>query len=209
MQFRTVHNVKITLPGHEPDDLDVLDRIPRDAEPVIEQVITGDVLARANLTRTKIVCSWLTSADLSSASFRHVTLDRCVLTGCTLIGARFDTVAFNNVIFENCRLDYATFHNIKTPGPVGFVGCSLAEATFSGSSLTAAIFDGCKLSGLDIDRCDLYGADLRGNDLTGLTSATALRGATISESQVAALAGLLLSELSITVATTPSDRGVS
>lgn len=204
MQIRTVHNIKITLPGDEPDDLDVLDGIPRDGQPIIEQVITGDVLARARLTGTTIMHSWLTNADLSSAAFRQVTLDRCVLTGCTLIGVRFDTVAFNNVIFENCRLDYATFHQVKMPGPVGFIGCSLAEATFSNSSLTAAAFDGCKLSGLDIDRCDLHGADLRGNDLTGLTSATALRGATISQSQAPTLVALLLSELSITVAADPS-----
>jgi len=203
MQIRTVHEVKITLPGDEPDDLDVLDRLPREGEPITEQVVTGDLLARASLTSTTIARSWLTSADLGSATLSNVTLERCVLTGCTLIGARFDTVTFKNVIFENCRLDYTTFHQVKTAGPVGFVGCSLAEATFTASSLTAAAFDGCKLSGLTFDGCDLRGADLRGNDLTGLTGATALRGATIGQSQVAALAELLLDELSITVAADP------
>ena len=123
-----------------------------------------------------------------------------MFTGCTFVGADVHTVTLRDVIFENCRLDYATLHRVKTTGPVAFVGCSLTEATFAASTLSTAVFDDCKFSGLSFSESDLRGADLPGNDLSGLTSATALRGATLSDAQVPALANLVLRELAMTIA---------
>jgi uncharacterized protein YjbI with pentapeptide repeats len=200
MQFRAVRDTKVTLPGEEPDDLEPLDRLPREGESITERVISADAWVRGNLTGLTLRRSWLTGADLSSATFANATLDRCVLTGCSLVGATFDRVSAKDVVFDNCRLDYATFARFKTAGPVAFVGCSLTETEFSASALTAAVFDNCKLAGVTFDSCDLRGADLRGNDIAGLTAATGLRGVVLAEWQLPALTEVLVSELSIKLA---------
>jgi uncharacterized protein YjbI with pentapeptide repeats len=200
MQIRAVRDVKVLLPGEQPDDLPRWEKVPRAGEAVSEVIITGDTWARARLEDISVTRSWLTDADLSGMTLTSARLDRCVLTSCSLVGAHFDTVTVKDVIFENCRLDYATLHQIKATGPVAFVGCSLTETTLSACTLPTAAFDGCRFTGLAIERCDLRGADLRGNDLKGLAGATALRGAILGDSQLPALTQLLLDELSITVA---------
>ena len=203
MQVRAVRDTKVTLPGDEPDDLEPLERLPREGESITERVINGETWTRGALTGLTLRRSWLTRADLSAATFANATLDRCVLVGCSLVGVTFDTVTAKDVLFDNCRLDYATFERFKSAGPVAFVGCSLAETIFRTSTLTAAVFEDCKLAGASFDSCDLRGADLRGNDLAGLTGATGLRGVTLAESQLPALTELLVSELSIKVSSDP------
>ena len=204
MHTRTVRDLNIPLPGDEADELDHLERVPRDGELVADHLVTGDVWARASLSQVTLTRSWLSRADLSSSEFAAVTLDRCVLTGCTLVGARWDAVTLKNVILENCRLDYATFTGIRSAGPVGFIGCSMVELTVIGGKLTTVVLDGCKLAGLIFDGCDLRGADLRGNDLSGMSGASALRGTVLSESQLPTLTDLLTRELSIRITSDPS-----
>ncbi|GAA2525764.1 pentapeptide repeat-containing protein [Winogradskya humida] len=200
MQIRAVRDLKVVLPGDEPDDLPRWGRIPGDGEAVTEVVITGDIWSHATLENISMTRSWLTDADLSAMSLTAARLDRCVLTGCSLVGAHLDTVSLKDVIFENCRLDYATLSRLKAAGPVAFIGCSLTETTLSSCTLPTMTFDNCKLAGLSIENCDMRGVDLRGNSLTGLSAATALRGVVLSDSQLPALTQLLLDELSIIVA---------
>lgn len=130
--------------------------------------------------------------------------ERCVFRGCTLVGSRWEGVALKDVIFQNCRLDYAIVNDVRTAGPVGFVGCSLTDVALNGGKLSPAAFDNCKLAGLAIEGCDLRGADLRGNDIRGLGAATVLRGAILSPSQLPALADLLAQEISIKVGPEPN-----
>jgi uncharacterized protein YjbI with pentapeptide repeats len=199
METRAVRDLKIVLPGEEPDDLDPCEGIPRDGTSITEQLVSGELWARAHLTDVKMSRSWIVSADLGSSVLDAVTFERCVFKGCTLIGSRWDRVILKDVIFENCRFDYANLNDVKATGPVAFVGCSMTEMTVIGGQLSTVTLDNCRLTGLTIERCDLRGADLRGNDLSGLAAATPLRGVTLSESQLPSLTGLLTSELSIKV----------
>jgi uncharacterized protein YjbI with pentapeptide repeats len=200
MPTRTVRDTEIALPDDDPDDLDPIDRLPRDEESITEAVIRGEVWARATINGLTLRRSWLSGADLAGVTIAESTFDRCVFTGCTLVGADVHTLTLRDVIFENCRLDYATLQRVKTASPVAFLGCSLVEATFAASALSFAVFDGCKFIGLLFSESDLRGADVRGNDLSGLTSATALRGATLSGTQVPSFTDLVLRELAMTIA---------
>jgi uncharacterized protein YjbI with pentapeptide repeats len=208
---RTIHGLRITLPGDEPaDELTEVTRLPRAGELLTEVRVTGETWCRASLDGFKLSRCWLKGADLTSTTVAKVELERCVFAGCTMIGAQWvGGITLKNVIFENCRFDYATLANVRATGPVAFAGCSLAETRLDHCVLRTAVFDSCKLAGLSLEHCDLRGADLRNNDLAGLATPTALRGAVLSESQLPAFLDGLVAELSIALKPEPSIRGSS
>lgn len=198
MDTRTIRDTTILLPGRE-NDLDPTNIVPRDGVAISDRLIGGDTLARTNLIKATITRTLIVNADLSSARLIDTRWDRCVLRGCTLIGANITGGTFKNVIFENCRLDYATFDQVRTAGPTAFVGCALTETTFTSCGLTLVTFDGCKLASTEFDSADLRGADLRGNDLSRLIGIGSLRGAVIGEEQVAGLTEALMRDLELIV----------
>ncbi|MBB5866696.1 uncharacterized protein YjbI with pentapeptide repeats [Allocatelliglobosispora scoriae] len=202
MDVRKIRETTIALLD-EPDLLDPVAGVPRHHQAVSEAVISGDVWARAELVGVSVSRSWFLDADLSSAKFEGGAFDRCVFRRCSMIGMRWDGLAAKDVIMENCRLDYAFLAEIKTTGPIAFLGCSLTDTTIKDGKLGRALFDCCKLAGVTFDGPDLRGADLRGNDISGLTGATALRGVTLSAAQIPTLTELLLQELNIKIKSEP------
>lgn len=197
METRRLRDISAALPGEDPDDLDVLEVSPRPGDVVTDALIDDDLWVRADLAQVSLSRSWLINADLSSIRWEIGAIDRCLFRGCTLVGANLDQLTLKNVIFENCRLDYATLSQLRTTGPTLFIGCSLIEATLHQSSLTAAAFDGCKLAATHFDECDLKGADLRGNNLAAITGITSLRGARLSETQLAGLTEAIAKDLQL------------
>lgn len=179
METRTIRGLAVLLPGEDPEDLEAVDGLSRDGAAVNEHIVTGDSWTRAHLTDVVVNRCWLVNADLSSIRLEGVTLDRCVLRGCTLVGANITDATLKNVIFENCRLDYATFSNVRASAPVAFLGCSLADTTFEAS--------------------DIRGADLRGNDLSTIVGITSLRGATLSSEQLSGLTEAFIHDLDLKV----------
>lgn len=199
METRRLRDTTAVLPGEEPDDLDLVDVPPRPGKTVSDVLVDNDVWTRAELTKVALSRSWLLNADLSSIRWDGGAIERCVFRGCTLVGANIVGVVLKNVIFENCRLDYASLSQLRTVGPVLFIGCSLTETTFQHTNLSAAAFDGCKLAATSFEECDLRGADLRGNDLTSITGISSLRGARLSETQLAGLTEAVVRDLQLDV----------
>lgn len=197
MEIRRLRDVAAILPGEDPGDLDRVAAAPRPGAAISEVSITGDVWARAELTKVDLARSWLIDADLSSIRWSSGAIERCAFRGCSLVGANLANVTLKNVIFENCRLDYATLTQLRTSGPTLFLGCSLTETTFAQSSLTAVAFDGCKLSATHFEGCDLRGTDLRGNDLAAITGIPSLRGARLAEGQLAGLTEAVVNDLQL------------
>lgn len=199
MDTRTLRQLDVLLPGEEPGELDLAEELPRDGSTVTERLITGDVWSRAQLARVTVTRSWFIDADLSSAEFDSVTLDRCALKGCTLVGTHWAGATFKNVLLENCRLDYATFTELRTAAGVALIGCSMVETAFDRGRLNALALDGCRLTSTRFHACDLRGADLRGNDLSTLGEIMSLRGAIIADTQLPALTEALVKDLELTV----------
>lgn len=199
MDTRALRDLAVLLPGEDPDDLDQLDGPPCEGSALAERLVTGDAWTRAQLVKMNISRSWFVNADLASCRFDSVTLDRCVLNGCTLVGAQWNDVTLKNVVFENCRIDYATFTDIRTVASVALIGCSLTEATFTRCKLGVAAFDGCRLTATSFEASDLRGADLRGNDLSSVTGIESLRGAIVSDDQLPGLIEAVVSDLDLSV----------
>ncbi len=199
MDTRTLRQLDVLLPGEEPDELDLAEELPRDGSTVTEQLITGDVWSRAQLARVTLTRSWFIDADLSSSRFDSVTLDRCALKCCTLVGTQWTGAVFKNVVLENCRLDYATFTELRAAVGVALIGCSLVETVFDRCRLNALALDGCRLTSTRFEACDLRGADLRGNDLSTVGEIMSLRGAVVADAQLPALTAALVNDLELTV----------
>jgi uncharacterized protein YjbI with pentapeptide repeats len=197
METQRLRDTTVDLPGQDPGDLDRLEVAPGSGDVVTDVVIGDDVWARADLARVSLSRSWLINADLSSIRWEVGAIDRCVFRGCTLVGANLNQLILKNVIFEDCRLDYANLSQLRTTSPTIFIGCSLIETNFYQSNLTAAAFDGCKLAATHFDECDLKGADMRGNDLAALTGVMSLRGARLSETQLAGLTEAVVQDLQL------------
>ncbi|GIF98067.1 pentapeptide repeat-containing protein [Catellatospora citrea] len=199
MDTRTLRQLDVLLPGEEPDELDLAEELPRDGSTVTEQLITGDVWSRAQLFRVTVARSWFIDADLSTSRFDGVTLDRCALKGCTLVGAQWTGAVFKNVVLENCRLDYATFTELRAAMGVALIGCSMVETVFDRCRLNALALDECRLTSTRFEASDLRGADLRGNDLSTVGEIMSLRGAIVADAQLPALAEALVNDLELTV----------
>ena len=104
-----------------------------------------------------------------------------------------------------CKLDYATFDQIRATGPVLFVRCSLREVEFTGCDLSGSLLDDCDLGLTDFGRGSYRGCDLRGNDLSALTSTRHLKYVVIDRAQTMQLAEALAVELDMTFGDDESD----
>jgi uncharacterized protein YjbI with pentapeptide repeats len=110
-----------------------------------------------------------------------------------------------HVVFSGCKLDYATFDQIRAAGPVLFAGCSLREAEFAGCSLAGAALDGCDMRLTAFSPGYYRRCDLRGNDLSALAGTAHLKHVIIEAAQTMQLGEALAAELKVTFGGEASD----
>lgn len=217
MEIREVRGARFLLPVIEELDLTEVDGLS--GGPIREAAVGGITANRLRLEDVTIIGSrfvgtsladalWegvvisgseFDRVDLSSARLDGGKLDRVHFRGCQLSGLSLTGVLCENVIFEDCRLDYATFDTVRTAGAMGFLNCSMSEASLVGCRWDKAVIDGCRLSGLELDRCDLRGSDLRGNGLAAVRGVGSLRGVTLTADQLADLTRALVADLEIRI----------
>ncbi len=114
------------------------------------------------------------------------------------------TAAFNaqvqRVVFSSCKLNAVNFRAARLFGVV-FEDCQLTDVDFGEASLTQVSFPGSNIEGLLIPKAQLQKVDFRGAaELDVASGYESLRGATISHSQLMALAPALAANAGITVA---------
>nr|WP_255519122.1 pentapeptide repeat-containing protein [Kitasatospora sp. SID7827] len=120
-------------------------------------------------------------------------------SGSRLMGATLSNVTLGDVLFEGCRLDYATFDNVRAAGTLVFDRCILTEAVFTGCDLTDALFRDCTLDKTTFNRGKYRGTDLRGNELSTISGTAHLTGVLLDPAQPDQLTRALLTELDATV----------
>jgi len=127
----------------------------------------------------------LTTCDLSGSTIRSIT--RSTLTGCKLIGTSLAGAAVEDSRIDGGILRYT---NLRMAAylRVAFDNVTLDEADFYDSTLEQVSFDGSELHKVVFDKCRMKSVDLRGASSLGITAATSLQGALISEQQVIELA---------------------
>ncbi len=215
--LRTVHELDIDLPVIDSGELEPVSA-PWGGNLNDAHVRTGRAI-RTTLIDARLRRSHLENLDLNGVVWEDVTVTGCRFekvdfTAARLTGLTFERVHFVNckltwahlaesrlddVLFEGCRLDAATFDDITTTGPTGFVGCVLVNTVLRDCVLPHAAMSGCRLRQMSFESCDLRGADLRGNQLSEVSGVNSLRGVTIEPAQLPGLTDAVMRDLGVIV----------
>ncbi|MEV0355266.1 pentapeptide repeat-containing protein [Nocardia sp. NPDC050697] len=155
-------------------------------------------LTGTDFTATRFADSWFRNTDLTGtamaeSSWQDVELVESVLAGAELIGARL-----RRVTFEGCKLDGANFRSAQLR-EVTFRDCVLRDVDLGGAKLSGVTFPGSRVE-FALRDTTLEKVDLReAASITVTEGVPALRGATISRTQLFELAPLLAASIGLLV----------
>jgi uncharacterized protein YjbI with pentapeptide repeats len=159
-----------------------------------------------------------TGVIMAGLAFQRCHLTDLEFAGCDLSTTRFERGSWTRVALTDCRasaldLSGGTLHDLAVVGGraphlnlrfavterIWFSGVDLRDLDAYGADLRGAGFDDCDLTGAQLTaaRCD--GAVFSGCRLTGLRGVEALKGATVTGTDLWSVADLLAGALGITV----------
>jgi uncharacterized protein YjbI with pentapeptide repeats len=133
------------------------------------------------------------ATDLAETGWQDTTL-----AGCALAGVQAFSAALRRVTFRDGKLDSVNFRGAALTD-VAFEDCVLRDVDFGSATLLRVSFAGCTLTGADFTKVSCTDVDLRGASLGITAGFEALRGVTIDNVQLVALAPYLARHLGIIV----------
>jgi uncharacterized protein YjbI with pentapeptide repeats len=156
-------------------------------------VLTAAQFERINARDLKTL-----KCDLSSAVMNSGAINRAAFDGCRMTGCDFNKTQLHDVTFTGCKLDMANlrFADLRR---VRFVDCTLNETDFLGATLHDVSFQSCLLEKTVFDQAKCKQVDLRSSQLLEVSGWHSLKGATIDDLQLVAVAPYLACELGIIV----------
>jgi uncharacterized protein YjbI with pentapeptide repeats len=160
--------------------------------------VTGLRAQRTRFHDVRVDSVEFDSDDFGPMQWSDSKLSRAVFRNCKIMGAALSGLVLENVLFDNCKLDYATFNDIRAAGPLVFSKCALSEATFTNCDLSRTVLNDCTLRLTEFTRGKYQDCDLRGNDLSTLRGVAELRKVIIDRPQQTQLAEALVAELDVT-----------
>ncbi len=182
-----------------------------------ERFTAADLAGRDLSGATFLECEFIGLAahetDLRAATFVETRLDRLdapifaaprsrfrevAIASSRLGSAEFFEASWSSVRFDQCKLGYLNLGG-GVLEDVQFTDCTIDELDLSDARVTRLSFENCDVRTLRLTRARLTDVDLRGLELNALLDAEGLRGATLSDTQVAQLATLFAAQLGIRV----------
>ena len=161
---------------------------------IIENVtLTGGHLNRMYARDMAVVKSDFSAANLSDGSMTRSSFTTCRLTGIDLSKAMLQ-----DVVFQGCKLDLANFRFAELRR-VRFIDCTLSETDFLGARLHDVEFQRSTLERTVFDQVRAQKLDLRSSELIDISGWRSLKGVTIDNLQLIAIAPYLAHELGFTV----------
>jgi uncharacterized protein YjbI with pentapeptide repeats len=170
---------------------------------VLESVWSNADLTGRHLTNLRCRDVHFDRCDLSGAVLEAASLTRVMFTGCRMSGVVLSGARLQDVYIRDCRVDLANFRMAHADFLL-VEDCSLREAEFNQAVLTRSALRYCDLSSANFQDCTLTDVDLHDSTVDGLRGALSLGGASISPSQLIALAPALATAAGINV--TPAAR---
>ena len=140
----------------------------------------------------------ITQSDFSSASLADGSCNRIRFTNCRLTGLDVSKTALHDVVFQGCKLNLANFR-FADLRRVQFVDCTFEETDFLGAALHDVSFQSCTLDRTVFNQIKAKKLDLRTSQLYEISGWQFLRGATIDNVQLSAVAPYLAHELGLIV----------
>jgi uncharacterized protein YjbI with pentapeptide repeats len=151
-----------------------------------------------SMTENHVRSVEFTGCELNSLHWARGKATRTRFNACKLLGAQFKDVTLEHLVFTDCKMDYATFNQVRATGPMLFRHCSLRETDFTACNLTGSVFDECDLFQTNFGPGRYVGCDLRGNDLSTAKGIHHLQRAVLYRFQLTQLAQALAMELDVT-----------
>lgn len=185
-------------------DVRIAEALPLDGCRELELInctVEGVSFAEVPGIQLELVRCALTTCDLSGATVK--TLTKSSLHGCKLIGTDLAGIAVEDTRFDGGILRYTNLRMAQYVR-VAFDNMTLDEADFYDSQLDHVTFEGSELNKVVFDKCRMKTVDLRGARQLGITAATGLEGALISDEQVVELAYLFALASGVSIERSPS-----
>ena len=165
----------------------------------MESAFSGVTFSRGRLRRARFNDVWLhtvrwVGTDLAETDWLDTDVIASALAGLEMFHAQLRRVAFHSCKFDSVNLRTAALRDVS------FVDCVLRDVDFAGAELHGVTFPGSTLEGVRFDKARMYEVDLRGAVGLGIADGfDALRGATISGTQLLELAPMFALALGVTV----------
>lgn len=153
----------------------------------------GGQLRRAQFSQVWLRDFRVVATSLVETGWVDASLIAGVAAGVEAFGARL-----RRVEFHDCKLDSVNFREAALTDVV-FDHCVLRDVDFGGATLTRTSFPGSKLAATSFRQVTLEKVDLRGAELGITVDPGSLRGAIVSNAQLASMAPLLADAMGITV----------
>jgi uncharacterized protein YjbI with pentapeptide repeats len=158
-----------------------------------------------SMSRTRITESLLsevhgTTVDLADSTWRDSRVSGGRLGAVTLIGASWSGIRVLGCHLGFVNLAGARFEDVR------FEGCEIGGLDARTAHLRSVAFVDCSVDDLNVAGATLSDVDLSGARLRALIGVESLRGAIVSEAQLADLAPIFAAELGLEVRPTRSDR---
>ena len=164
----------------------------------LECSLLGGLLDEAHLEGSRwSECEWQRVAgvglSLVEASLVETTLEGCRLAAVSAWGS-----TWRDVTVRGGKVDFLNLRGARLKD-VAFVDCVVVELDLQEATVDGLSFDGCTLVSPTFGRGRYAALDLSGATLRSPVGLAALRGATMSRTQVIDLAEALAAELGISV----------
>ena len=155
--------------------------------------VDGLSLPRARITETLLSEVHGTSIDLADSTWRDSHVSGGRLGAVTLIGATWTGIRVRGCHLGFVNLAGAEFEDVR------FEGCEIGSLDARTARLRSVTFVDCAVGELNVAGATLSKVDLSGARLRSLVGVESLRGAIVSDTQLADLAPLLARELGLEV----------
>ncbi|MEW1954678.1 pentapeptide repeat-containing protein [Terrabacter sp. NPDC080008] len=165
----------------------------------LECSLVGATLDEAHLAGSRwSECEWErvggVGLNLAEASIVETTVE-----GCRLAAVSAWSSTWRDVTVRGGKVDFLNLRGARLKD-VAFVDCVVGELDLQEASIDGLTFEGCTLVAPTFGRGTYAGLDLSGATLRSPVGLAALKGATLSRTQVIDLADALAAELGIRVA---------
>jgi uncharacterized protein YjbI with pentapeptide repeats len=165
----------------------------------LECTLLGGTLDEAHLEGSRwSECEWERVQGVG-LSLAEASLVETTLVGCRLAAVSAWGSTWRDVTVHGGKIDFLNLRGARLKD-VAFVDCVVGELDLQEATVAGLSFEGCTLSQPTFGRGSYAALDLSGATVRSPVGLAALRGATLSRSQVIDLADALAAELGITVA---------
>lgn len=173
--------------------------------------LTGQRARSAEFDLCRFTQTGMSQVELDGATFGDCTVDNCdwanlrahksgmnrvALSTVRLTGLQWADGSLREVTFTDCRIDLASFRFTAFRGVV-FTDCNMTRADFTGADLRGARFVDCDLNGAQFAEANCEGTRFTRCQLGGVGGVTAMRGALVAATDLAALSYTLAAALGI------------